>query len=108
MDDRSLLGLLPSQGRLDEERLVVIAELFKVEGDIHAAQNRSSEGDDSYSRALAGYLEAALADQSSPDGELIGRAEALNQQVSGNELPAETLSRLRDFYSLRMVFLNER
>jgi hypothetical protein len=99
MDDRSLLGLLTSQGSLDADRLLIIADLFEAEGEILVAQDRGPESVESYARALALYVEVALNDQSSPDAELSAKIEALFQQVSTDKLPLETLSRLRDFYA---------
>lgn len=99
MDDRSLLGLLTSQGRLDADRLLIIADLFRAEGDILGDQSRSSQSHESYSRALALYLEGALDHHSDADPELVARIEAVFQQLSPQRLPAETLSRLREFYA---------
>jgi tetratricopeptide (TPR) repeat protein len=63
LDDEVIFGMLTLQDRLDIERVVVIAELFKAEGDILADQNRLAESQQSYLRALNFYLEAGLSDQ---------------------------------------------
>jgi hypothetical protein len=107
MDDRSLLSLLTSQGRLDTDRLIVIADLFRAEGDVLVEQNRASESIESYNRALALYLEVALADQSAPEAELIAKIEALYQQLSNHRLPAETMLQLRAYYA-RLLELDSR
>jgi hypothetical protein len=99
MDDRSLLSLLSSQGGLDTDRLTLIADLFRAEGDVLVEQNRASESLESYSRALALYLEVALDDQSVPDAELIAKIEALYHQLSDHRLPAETMLQLLEHYT---------
>jgi hypothetical protein len=99
MDDRSLLNLLSSHGRLDTDRLILIADLFRAEGDVLVEQNRISESIESYSRALALYLEIALDDQSAPDAELIATIESLYRQLSNYRLPAETMLQLREYYT---------
>jgi hypothetical protein len=63
LDDEVIFRMLTLQDQLDTERVVVIAELFKVEGDILADQGRLSESQQSYLRALNFYLEACLTDQ---------------------------------------------
>ena len=99
MDDRSLLRLLTSQGRLDTELLILIADLFRAEGDVLVEQNRASESLESYRRALALNLEVALDDQTAPDAELIASIESLYRQLPNYRFPAETMLQLRDYYT---------
>jgi hypothetical protein len=63
LDDEVIFRMLTMHEQLDIERVEVIADLFKVEGDILVDQNRQAEGMQSYLRALNFYLEAGLSDQ---------------------------------------------
>jgi tetratricopeptide (TPR) repeat protein len=66
LEDKSIFLMLTHQEQLDVERVVVIAELFKVEGDILADQDRLVESRQSYLRALNFYLEVGLTEQTGP------------------------------------------
>lgn len=105
MDDQSLINLLTSQDKLDSERLVIVADLFKVEGDL-LAQNSDSLSRESHVRALNLYLEAVLYDQRLPNAELSFKIETLYRQLANTQLPAETLLRLHDFYT-RLLELDD-
>ena len=63
LDDEVIFRMLTMHEQLDAERVEVIADLFKVEGDILVDQNRQIDGKQSYLRALNFYLEAGLSDQ---------------------------------------------
>lgn len=67
LDDEVIFRMLTIQDRLDVERVEVMAELFKAEGDILADQDRLTESHQSYLRALSFNLEAALSDQIIPN-----------------------------------------
>jgi hypothetical protein len=60
LDDQSILDALTQQGRLDLDRLYVIAELYREEGEILAATGLSEDGLLSSLRALSFHLEIAL------------------------------------------------
>jgi hypothetical protein len=66
LDDEVIFRMLTMFDQLDIERVVVIAQLFKAEGDLLADQNRLAESRQSYLRALNFYLEAGLTDQTVP------------------------------------------
>lgn len=99
MDDQSLLNLLTAQDEMQRERLVVTADLFKAEGDLLLAQQRSPQSLESYARALTLYLEAAQQDPTGPKAEVVAKIEALHQQSAEAPWPIETLFRLQAFYT---------
>jgi hypothetical protein len=66
LDDAVIFRMLTIQDRVDGERLVVMADLFRAEGDILSDQQHPAESQQSYQRALNFYLEASLSDQIQP------------------------------------------
>ena len=63
MEDASLLRLLTTQGQLDPDRLAMVADLYRFEGDILADQGKHQEASLDYQRALTLYLEISLSGQ---------------------------------------------
>jgi tetratricopeptide (TPR) repeat protein len=99
LDDEVIFRTLTLQDRLDTERVVVIAELFKAEGDLLADQNRLVESQQSYLRALSFFLEAGLSDQPVPDpASLSQQVAALEKQLASLPLPDEFLWSLYIYY----------
>ena len=101
LDDEAIFRMLTRQEKLDVERVVVIAQLFKVEGDILADQNRLAESRQSYLRALNFYLEAGLSEQigsSSPT--LTEPIELLASQPAILPLPDDIQWSLFNYYEL--------
>jgi tetratricopeptide (TPR) repeat protein len=56
LDDHNILGTLSMNGMLDVNRVIVVADLFKEEGDVLAAQKMVNSSIRSYQRALYYYL----------------------------------------------------
>jgi len=98
LDDESLLKALTQQGRLDIERLELIADLFKEEGDILAAQNLISESRESYLRSLIYHLETGIGETTQHPIELTGEIERLVQNLGAQDLPDDTLWTLFCYY----------
>lgn len=98
MDDASLLRLLTSQGELDPDRLAMVAELYKLEGDLLVAQNKIQEAETDYQRSLTFYLEIRLNGNPQDLYNLENKINELYQKLSGRELPVEVLYLLFDYY----------
>jgi uncharacterized membrane protein YgaE (UPF0421/DUF939 family) len=98
LDEESLLKALTQQGRLDIERLELIADLFKEEGDILAAQSRISESRESYLRSLIYHLETGFGETTQHPVELTGEIERLVQNLGAQDLPDDTLWALFCYY----------
>jgi len=98
LDNESLLEALTQQDRLDLDRLGLIADLFKEEGDIFAAQSQISESRESYLRSLVCHLEAGFGETTQPSAELPGEIEILVQKLSVQDLPDHTLWTLFCYY----------
>jgi hypothetical protein len=101
LEDKSIFLMLTHQEQLDVERVVVIAELFKVEGDILADQDRLVESRQSYLRALNFYLEVGLTEQTGPSSpSLTEKIESLASQPAILPLPDDIQWSLFNFYEL--------
>lgn len=102
LDDEVIFRMLMLHEKLDVERVVVIAELFKLEGDILADQNRLAESQQSYLRALSFYLEAGLNEQIIPTSpKLAPQIDALASLPSILPLPDDIQWSLFNYYELR-------
>jgi hypothetical protein len=98
LDDPGLLALLTMGGELDLARAAVVADLFKEDGDIQAAQGQPGESRLAYLRALNFYLEVALRDFDHLEAVFINKIEALYVNLKKDPLPVETQLALLDYY----------
>jgi hypothetical protein len=104
MDDEGLLAMLNLEDqRVDLERLAVIADLFKEDGEILAAQGYPDEGVTQSARALRFYLEVALGDPLLRGPELAQQIDRLYQALAMENLPLETRFALLDYYERRLA-----
>lgn len=101
MDDDSLLALFSNQGELDTDRLWVVADLFKENGDLVAQKKNLGESRGHYLRALTLYLEGALNGSSEYLPEPQDKITGLLEPLGGVELPLKTLDSL--FYYFEQV-----
>jgi tetratricopeptide (TPR) repeat protein len=90
MDDNSLLEALSTQNGLDTDRLYVVADLLKAQGDIYAEQADLETSRMRYLRALSLYLEGVLADLPESGGGPVEKIESLLKLVPEAELDPET------------------
>jgi tetratricopeptide (TPR) repeat protein len=100
LDDESLLSILRKQTELDQERMIVVAALFKEEGDILEQRGQSEESQRSYLRALLLYLEGGLAEEGARIDEVIEKVNFLGEKLHWETLPVESLFTLFQFYEL--------
>jgi len=98
LDDNSILTALTIQGSLDVDRLWIVAELYKEEGDIYNAQNNPAQGYWSYLRSLNFYLLGVLEGGGKHLPEPVEKIQALVQTLKDYDLPAETRFSLFYFY----------
>ena len=98
MDDLSLLRLLTTQGELDPDRLAMVANLYKLEGDLLIDQNKNREAVLDYQRALIFYLEIRLSGKDQGQNDLDGNINDLYRKLSGRKLPLEVRIQLFDYY----------
>lgn len=98
MDDPSVLHLLTTQGELVPDRLAMVSDLYKLEGDLLADQNQNPEALQDYQRALTFYLKISLVERDQGSSELGNKIDELYQKLSGHELPTNVLYQLFDYY----------
>jgi len=101
MDDASLLRLLTTQGELDPDRLAMVAELYKIEGDLLLAQNQKQEAILEYKRSLTLFLEISLSGKYQAVSNLDDRINELYRKLFDHELPVEIRYQLFDYYEKR-------
>jgi tetratricopeptide (TPR) repeat protein len=98
MDDSSILNLLTSQGELGTERLYILAELYRHEGDILIAQNRTQEAIFDYQRALSFYLQLPDDQKDQDSSKIKQKIIDLFIELENVNLPVEILYQLFDFF----------
>jgi hypothetical protein len=105
LEDKSLLQMLTKEGQLDIERLGLIADLFKEEGDIFAAQERFSESRASYIRSLMYTLETGFDEVNQKSSELAGKIEERVHKVGLQNIPDEVCWTLFCYYEQSGAYL---
>lgn len=98
LEDRQLLALLTFQDRLDVDRLLVLADIYCEEGEVHALQGQPEKSRFAAQRSLRLYLEAALAAGANPALALVQKVEAQRSRLSAPDLPVETRLALLDYF----------
>ena len=97
LDDRQLLDMLTFQDKLDVDRLLMIADIYREEGEVHALQGQPEQSRLAAQRSLRLYLEAALATEARPTIELVQKIEAQRSSLTAPDLPVETRLALLDY-----------
>jgi hypothetical protein len=100
LDDRSLFDALTSQGTLDNDRLMIAAELFLEKGELFELQKNDPESYWQRLRALNFYLEAALSGGPANFPDPREKIQALSAKLDSHALPAETLFSLFSYHEL--------
>jgi len=102
LNDAFIIDLLTVNEFLDIQRLWYLAELFKAEGDIKAAQGNKPEGLERQVRAMGFFLEAAFASE-----EIIPQ---IDEQIASlfskleKMLPEDILFNLSDYFDRRKQY----
>jgi hypothetical protein len=89
--------MLTFLGKLDNDRLLVLAEIYREEAEVYTLQGQPESSQFAGQRSLRLYLEAALASEANPDLELIQKIEALRLKLAVSALPVETRLALLDY-----------
>jgi hypothetical protein len=98
LSDDAILHSLMQGNKLDRDRLLIVADLFKEEGDVYAALKRDTESYSSHLRALNFYIEAALSGEQDNIPEVKDKVEDLHHQLDKYHLPPSTLYSLFAYY----------
>jgi tetratricopeptide (TPR) repeat protein len=97
LDDRMLLDRLTFMGKLDIDRVQVLADIYREEVEVYQLLNQPEKSSPLEKRSLRLYLEAALASQADLNTDFIQKIEALRHKVIISELPVETHLALQDY-----------
>jgi len=97
LEDRQLLTLLTFQDKLDVDRLLVLADIYHEEGEVHALLGQPEQSQFAAQRGLRLYLEAALATEANLTLEIVQKIEAQRSGLSVPDLPVETRLALLDY-----------
>ena len=97
LDDNQLLDRLTFLGTLDVERLLVLADIYREEAEVHALLDQPESNLFAAQRSLRLYLEAALESKDNFTVEIIQKIEALRLMLAAPTLPLETRLALLDY-----------
>jgi len=98
LDDESLYLLLINNDELDYEKLEIIADLFKEEGDIQKLQNHDNESNNCYIRSLNYYLMISIYPEISYPTDLSLKIDELIQKVNLDYFEEKTFLNLFCYY----------
>jgi hypothetical protein len=104
LDDASLLRVLSNRQGPDYDRMLIVADLLKESGDVHAALGQPVDSQAGYQRALMLYLEAALGPVEYSPEELGARIDGVLAGLANQSLPLESLYRLWYYYEKNKQF----
>jgi tetratricopeptide (TPR) repeat protein len=94
LDDVSLYKILTKNDVLDLEKLGLLADLFKEEGDIKKLQNQNNESVNCYIRSLNYYLMISINSEASRSIELSQKIDELLQKLEPYNFEEKTLLNL--------------
>jgi hypothetical protein len=97
LDDKLLLDMLTFLGKLDTDRLLILADIYREESELYTLQGQPESSQFAAQRSLRLYLEVALAGVVNPDLELIQKIEPLRLKLDTLALPVETRLALLDY-----------
>ena len=97
LDDGMLLDKLTFMGKLDVERLLVLADIYREKTEVYGSLGQPEKSQSARYRSLRLYLEAGLANEANLDAELIQKIEAFRSEVTLSSLPIETRLALLDY-----------
>lgn len=98
LEDEKILDALTIQGHLDEERLLLVAELYHQQGEIWSSQGQPDLAIQSFRRALNFYLEAAFHVTADEQQSLVEPIDGLSQKLGIEALPEDLVYSLFTYY----------
>jgi hypothetical protein len=104
MSDSDLLAFLKRGDQFNADKLIVLAELVKEEGDIWVLENRSDEAGGLYIKSLSLYL-ASIAEESRFQTEAtFVKIDTVIDALKSYDLPTSVKTRLMAYYEFRGRF----
>ena len=97
LDDNLVLDMLTFLGKLDLDRLLILADVYREEAEVYSIQGHTESCLFAGRRSLRFFLEVALASEVNPNLELIQKIETLRNKLDPSPLPVETRMALLDY-----------
>jgi tetratricopeptide (TPR) repeat protein len=97
LDDNLLLEMLTFLGKLDLDRLLVLADIYREQADVYSLLGQTENSGFAAQRSLRLYLELVLASDALPHLELLQKIEPLRIKLTSPSLPIETRLALMDY-----------
>jgi len=97
LDDSLLLDMLTFQGKLDLDRLLLLADIYREQAEVYTMQGQPENSRFAAQRSLRLFLEATLVIEANPDLEFIHKIEVLRHKLDPASLPIETRLALLDY-----------
>lgn len=98
LSERDLIAMAAVGQEVDTGRLLILAELLKAEGDIHADQGSTAESYSRYLKSLNLFLEIARLAKTTELPEEFSKIESIADQLKTTGLPVETQAALLSYY----------
>jgi hypothetical protein len=105
MDDESIYKILTINEQIDIKRLGIIADLYKVEGDIFEKQGQP-ESYNYYLRSLNYYLLKYTNEEASQQIETMKKIDGIIEIIGSKDLPSETIFNLFCYYENKKEYTN--
>jgi hypothetical protein len=96
LSEDDLINMMQSQGRLEPERCLGLAELLREEAHVYDDLQQFDESYPRYVKALRLYIEAVAEDEQLADGTVPGLDDVI-VQLQGLDLPAPSVIRLAQY-----------
>jgi hypothetical protein len=97
LDDNTVLEMLTFLGKLDIDRLLILADIYREEAEVYALQEQVESWHFAAQRSLRFFLEVVLASDVDPNLELIQKIEPMRIKLDPSSLPVETRLALMDY-----------
>lgn len=107
LEDSVVLGMLTFLGRLDVERLLILAQIYYEKAELFVLQERLEDYQTTALRSMRFYLEYTLNNQSNPEVEIISKIESIRHKLNTADLPDETRLALMDYFD-RLLSMDDK
>jgi hypothetical protein len=98
LGDSQVLSVLTFQEKLDTDRLLVLADIYREEADIYRMLGQPENSQLIAQSSLRFYLEVILANEAKPNLKLVETIEALRSKLAISTLLLETRMALMDYF----------
>ena len=107
LDDHLLLDMLTFLDKLDVDRVLVLADIYREEAEVYALQGQPDSSQFAALRSLRLYIEVVLVSEGNPNLELIQKIEPLRLKFGPLTLPFETRLALLDYLDRLLTTNND-